>query len=189
MMSNLVDLTHDTLPEVEWRPIKKYQEPIPPPNVVNDKIELVMWEMGLRKEFFSKTYNRIYFDEEVFKKFISNGKIIKMLVDPNDLQDAKEFWKNEEEITKVAAQYIRGLKRQKVYDFHDINPQAYDLRAGMDGKGKKNIKREKGVKKGGGEGGGEGGKKEKKGDDDEEDMAKVLEQKQAGLAVNKQSAL
>ena len=59
----------------------------------------------------------------------------------------------------------------------------------MDGKGKKNVKREKGVKKGGGEGGGEGGKKEKKGDDDEEDMAKVLEQKQAGLAVNKQSAL
>jgi len=24
MMSNLIDLTHDTLPEIEWRPIKKY---------------------------------------------------------------------------------------------------------------------------------------------------------------------
>ena len=66
----------------------------------------------------------------------------------------------------------------------------------MDGKGKKNVKREKGVKggKGGGkggddEGGGGGGKKKGGGDDDPDDMAKVLEQKQAGLAVNKQSAL
>jgi hypothetical protein len=45
----------------------------------------------------------------------------------------------------------------------------------MDGKGKKNVKREKGVKgKGGGEGGGGGEGKKKGGGDDDDEMAKVL---------------
>jgi len=66
--------------------------------------------MALNKEFYSYTFNRIYFDNEVFKQFINNGKIIKMLVDPKDLQEAKEFWKTEEEITKTATGYIRKLR-------------------------------------------------------------------------------
>ena len=72
----------------------------------------------MNKEFYGYTFNRIYFDNEVFKQFISNGKIIKMLVDPKDLQEAKDFWKTEEEITKTATGYIRELRDRKVYDFH-----------------------------------------------------------------------
>ena len=49
---------------------------------------------------------------------MSNGKIIKMLVDPKDLQDAKEFWKTEDDITKLAMKYVKSLKERKVYDFH-----------------------------------------------------------------------
>jgi len=61
---------------------------------------------------------------------MSNGKIIKMLVDPKDLGEAKEFWKTEEDITKTAQRYLKDLKKRKVYDFHGINPEAYDLKAG-----------------------------------------------------------
>ena len=34
---------------------------------------------------------------------------IKMLVDPKDLQDAKEFWKLEDDISKLALKYIKEL--------------------------------------------------------------------------------
>jgi len=40
MQSKVVDLTHDTLPEVVWRPIIKMPEPMPPPNIINDKVNL-----------------------------------------------------------------------------------------------------------------------------------------------------
>ena len=123
-------MTHDTLPEVVWRPIIKIPDAMPPPNVINDKVNLHAWELAANKEHFAYSFNRIYFDNEVFKQFMSNGKIIKMLVDPKDLQEAKDFWKTEDEITKLAGKYIRELKTRKVYDFHQINPEAYDLRAG-----------------------------------------------------------
>jgi hypothetical protein len=142
MQSNLIDLTHDTLPEIVWRPIKKIPEAMPPGNIINDKVNLQQWEIAMSKDFYSYTFNRIYFDNEVFKAFISNGKIIKMLVDPKDLADAKDFWKQEEDITRTASNYIKELKNRKVYDFHAIKPQAYDLRAGKDQKNKKVIKRE-----------------------------------------------
>jgi len=38
MQSALVDMTHDTLPEIKWRPIKKIPELVPPAEVVNDKV-------------------------------------------------------------------------------------------------------------------------------------------------------
>ena len=53
--------------------------------MVSDKISLHAWEMTLQKEHYNYSYNRIYFDNEVFKPFMNNGKIIKMLVDPKDL--------------------------------------------------------------------------------------------------------
>ena len=84
-MSCVIDLTHDTLPEVIWKPIKKYPEKVPPANIINDKINLHSWELAENKEHFAYSFNRIYFDNEVFKKFNSNGKVIKMLVDPKDL--------------------------------------------------------------------------------------------------------
>jgi hypothetical protein len=67
MQSKVIDLTHDTLPELIWRPIKKYAEPMPPPNIINDKLNLHNWEMALNKEHYSYSFNRIYFDNEVFK--------------------------------------------------------------------------------------------------------------------------
>jgi len=68
------------------------------------------------------------------------------------------------------------------------------LRAGQDAKGKKNVKREGGGKKGKGKeddskGKDKDGKDKDKGKDADNDVSKILEQKQAGLAVNKQSAL
>jgi hypothetical protein len=44
MQSALVDLTHDTLPEIKWRPIKKIPEEMPKPEIVNDKVNLHAWE-------------------------------------------------------------------------------------------------------------------------------------------------
>ena len=67
MQSNLIDLTHDTLPEIVWRPIKKIAEALPPANVINDKVNLHAWELALNKEYYAYTFNRIYFDNEVFK--------------------------------------------------------------------------------------------------------------------------
>lgn len=198
MQSNLIDLTHDTLPEIKWRPIKKMPEQIPEPKTINDKQNLHHWELALQKEHYSFTYDRRYFDNLVFKKFIGNGKIIKMLVDPNDLAGATNFWKQEDELTKVARGFIKELRTRKVYDFHEISPEEYNLKAGdAAGKGGKAAKKSKGS--GGGKaakvdraGGGEGDddkKKKKKGDEEGDDVTKILEQKQAGLAVNKQSAL
>lgn len=94
-----------------------------------------------------------------------------MLVDPKDLMDAKDFWKNEDEIGKLAGKYIRDLKKKKVYDFHNVNPEVYDMKAGQDIKGKKDVKRE-GKKKG-----------------DVEVDNEMLEQKQAGLEVSKPGAI
>jgi len=110
MQSNLIDLTHDTLPEIKWRPIKKMPEQIPEPKVINNKADLHHWEMAIQKEHYSYTYDRRYFDNLVFKKFIGNGKIIKMLVDPNDLAGATNFWKTEDELTKVARDFIKKLR-------------------------------------------------------------------------------
>jgi len=120
----------------------------------------------------------------VFKKFIGNGKIIKMLVDPNDLAGATNFWKTEDELTKVAREFIRKLRKQKVYDFHNIAPEEYNLKAGdAGGKGGKVGKKAKGsgggkaaAKAGGGGDDDDDKKKKKKGGDDEgDDVSKILE--------------
>lgn len=85
-----------------------------------------------------------------------------------------------------------------MYDFHNIAPEEYNLKAGdAGGKGGKVGKKAKGsgggkaaAKAGGGGDDDDDKKKKKKGDGDEgDDVSKILEQKQAGLAVNKQSAL
>jgi len=64
MQSNVIDLTHDTLPERNkyWRPIKKYEDPMPPPNIINDKVNLKNWEQSLYKDHYHYTFNRQYFD-------------------------------------------------------------------------------------------------------------------------------
>lgn len=120
-----------------------------------------------------------------------------MLVDPNDLAGAVNFWKTEDELTKIARGYIKELRKRKVYDFHEISPEEYNLKAadgpGKGGKAAKKAKGSGGAKgAASGKAGGDEGddkKKKKKGDDEGDETTKILEQKQAGLAVNKQSAL
>jgi hypothetical protein len=202
MQSALVDMTHDVLPEIKWRPIKKIPEEIPSAEIVNEKVNLQNWEMAMNKAFYAYTYNRIYADNEVFKQFISNGNVIKMLVDPRDLQGATAFWKNEEDITKLAKKYMAGLRKRKAYDFHDINPEAYDLRADKNMDVGKAPAKSKGGKKGGGDLGAVGEAGEDEEDDDvpaakkvatnalpgfeNDETAALLKAKASGLAVNKQ---
>ena len=46
MESTLVDLTHDTLPEIKgkWRAIEKIPEVIPDDHVLKDRVALQNWE-------------------------------------------------------------------------------------------------------------------------------------------------
>jgi len=121
-----------------------------------------------------------------------------MLVDPKDLQGATAFWKNEDEITRKAKQYVIGLKKRQCYDFHDIRPEAYDLKAGK-GAGDlgKPGGKSKGIKKADtGGGGGDGGEDAPAPEApkaipgfENDDTAALLKAKASGLAVNKQSAL
>jgi hypothetical protein len=67
MQSNLVDMTHDILPENKWRPIKKIPEEVPAAEIINDKVNLQNWEMAMSKIHYGYTYDRMYFDNEVFK--------------------------------------------------------------------------------------------------------------------------
>ena len=44
LSGRVIDLTHDTLPETNWRPIMKTYDKIPPQNILEDKILLRDWE-------------------------------------------------------------------------------------------------------------------------------------------------
>ena len=48
MSSKLIDLTHDTLPETLWRPIKKDFDRVPPQRVLEEKTMLREWEEDQR---------------------------------------------------------------------------------------------------------------------------------------------
>jgi hypothetical protein len=89
-----------------------------------------------------------------------------------------------------------GLRKRKAYDFHDINPEAYDLRAGKGNDIGKPASKTKGTKAGGAAAGG-GGEPEGEGEDakkaagplpgfENDDTEALLKAKASGLAVNKQ---
>ena len=67
MQSKVIDMTHDTLPEIEWRPIKKIPETIPPPDIISDVQKLAHWEYSNNKEHFKFSYDRAYVDNLVLK--------------------------------------------------------------------------------------------------------------------------
>ena len=70
MAANIVDLTHDALPENNgWRPIKKEYDRVPPEPVLRDKLLLREREMEQANEYFTKVYDRRLLDVDVFKKF------------------------------------------------------------------------------------------------------------------------
>ena len=57
-------------------------------------------------EYFKKVYDRRIVDFDVFKKFQSQGEVIKMTVDPRELTKDKGFWKLEEEYQEKARTFI-----------------------------------------------------------------------------------
>ena len=69
LSAKMIDFTHDTLPEVnKWRPILKTYDKIPPQPVLEDKTLLREWEQEQHAEYFSYVYNRLYIDQEAYKK-------------------------------------------------------------------------------------------------------------------------
>ena len=62
-------MTHDTLPEISWKPIKKRRDRIPPQRVLEEKVLLREWEMDQYDKYFKNVYNRRDLDIDVFKKF------------------------------------------------------------------------------------------------------------------------
>ena len=64
-----MDLTHDTLPEDEWRPINKTFDRVPPQGIMDDRVLLREWEQEQQVEYFRKVFDRRDMDFDVFKKF------------------------------------------------------------------------------------------------------------------------
>ena len=44
LSAKLIDLTHDVVPELQWRPIFKTYDKIPPQPILEDRILLREWE-------------------------------------------------------------------------------------------------------------------------------------------------
>ena len=59
-----------------------------------------------------------------------------MAIDQKDLNKDGSFWKEEEIIQQKALEHLRELKRLKVFDFHKLTPQTYDLKITGDPGGK-----------------------------------------------------
>ena len=128
LASKVIDLTHDTLPEYSWKPIRKQYDRLPPQPIMDDKVLLLEWEMEQRIDYYNKIYDRREIDVDVFKRFMANGEIIKMTIDPSELTKDKKFWQSENEIQDKAVDYINKFKRMRPYDIHKLHPQTYDLK-------------------------------------------------------------
>ena len=128
LSSKVIDLTHDTLPENEWRPIQKTFNRVPPQGIIDDRILLREWEQEHLIEYYKKIFDRKDYDIDVFKKLQANGDIIKMAADARELTKDKVFWRTEEEIHDKARIYINKLKGQQPFDVHKLHPQTYDLK-------------------------------------------------------------
>ena len=122
LSSKVVDLTHDTLPEYNWKPIKKAYDRVPPAPTMDDKVLLREWEQEQLMEYYKNVYDRRNIDIDVFKKFQANGEIIKMTINASELTKDKNFWKTESEIQEKAVQFINQMKNLKPYDVHKLQP-------------------------------------------------------------------
>ena len=92
LATKVIDLTHDTLPENKWKPIKKAWDKLPPQGVMDDKIFLREWEHDLQNEYYRQIFDRREMDVDVFKKFAVQGEIIQMQIDAKELTKDDKFW-------------------------------------------------------------------------------------------------
>ena len=58
MATNVIDLTHESIHEIYWKPIVRKPEPKPADNVLKDKLLLKDWEQTQVNEYFSWIYDR-----------------------------------------------------------------------------------------------------------------------------------
>ena len=125
MAVKVVDLTHDTLPEIEWRPLNKPQEVVPPNWIVRDQVLLREWECEQINEQLKHSYDRRALDVDVLRRFQAQGDVIKNAIDGSELSNDEAFMKRENQITNVAQQYIKQLKQLKLFDLHKLQPEPY----------------------------------------------------------------
>ena len=97
--------------------------------MLKDKLLLKDWEMTQINDFYSYIWDRRILDGEIFRRYKMQGDIIKttsnMLVLANDLH----FWKNENDINIDAQIFVRKMKKLRPYDFFNMKPDVYDMRA------------------------------------------------------------
>ena len=68
MYANVIDLTHDVLPERMWKAIRYEPDKVPPANIIKDVVLLRDWEQTLINDFHSYFYDRRIIEIDVFKK-------------------------------------------------------------------------------------------------------------------------
>ena len=89
--SKVVDFTHDTLPEMNWKPIQKTWDRVPPQAYLEEKSRTLLkeWEAEQQAEYYKFVYDRRNLDQDVFKPFQINGDFIKNTIDPKELMKDK----------------------------------------------------------------------------------------------------
>ena len=118
----MIDLTHDTLPELSWRPIEKTYDRVPPEIIMKDKILMKEWEEDMKNEYYRGIFDHRRIYEDVFKAFRKQGDEIQNSILASDINKDKNFLKEEQEIMGHAAIYINYLKRIKPFDIHKLQP-------------------------------------------------------------------
>ena len=122
MAAKVIDLTHDVVPEVNWKPIRKEmnRESLPPAPLLSDRVLLREWEMEQLCENHQYYYDKRIVEDEVFQGFKAQGDIINMLEDPEELDKDQAFWEKEQEIHQLAFMHIDRMRQFRPYDSFDI---------------------------------------------------------------------
>ena len=140
MATKVIDLTHDSLPEHHWQPIRKRFDKVPAASIIEDRVLLREWEQEQVNHYYRNIYDRRDIDIDVFKRFQLNGEIIKMTIDAAELTKDKKFWQLENEIQNKAVKYVNSLRKLKPFDLHNLQPQTYDLKMPGDVTGRQRKK-------------------------------------------------
>ena len=69
-------MTHDSLPELNWRPIQKTYDRVPPVAIMDDKILMKEWEEAMRADYMRNVFDHRRIVEDVFKAFRKQGEEI-----------------------------------------------------------------------------------------------------------------
>ena len=65
---------------------------------MREKQLFLEWKLEVENDHYSKRFDRRMIDLDVFKKFTSQGEIIKMQIDARELTKDEKFWETEKEI-------------------------------------------------------------------------------------------